>query len=569
MAAKDIKYGADGRERIKQGVDAIADTVKVTLGPRGRTVMLEWAIGYPHVTKDGVKVARFIDLLEEKYAQMGARMVYEVAKKTSKIAGDGTTTASVLVQGFFREGCKLLATGVNPKGLKNGIDKGVAAVVEELKKISRPVNDKNDISHIATIAANNNEEIGAVIADAKEKVGKDGVVIAQEGKSIKTTVEVVEGMHYNRGYISPHFINDQKKLRVVLENPFILIYHEKLTTLHDLITILRQIKRADGPLFIIADEVEGQALATLIANKNNGMLEVAATKPPGFGERRRLNLDDIAVITGGKAISKEVGLELKAITLSHLGRCKRVIVDKENTYIIGGAGRKEAIEEHVREIRAQIRLSTWDYDREQTEKRLAKLVGGVAVIDVGGTTETEVKEKKERIDNALNATNAAIQEGIIPGGGTALVRCQRALEHLDADGEEAFGIEIVRRTIEEPLRQIADNGGFDGSVIIEKVKELDDGFGFNALTGEIGDLIAQGVVDPTKVTRLALQHAASLAATLLTTETVITDKFKKKTGMGTNPHNTIPGLQGHMSKRAAMGADVMDEMVDEMMEEED
>jgi chaperonin GroEL len=567
MAAKDIKYGADGRERIKRGVDTIADAVKVTLGPRGRTVMLEWAIGYPHVTKDGVKVARYIDLVEEKYEQMGARMVYEVAKKTSKIAGDGTTTASVLVQGFFREGCKLLSTGINPKGLKHGMDKAVEAVVEELKRISKPVNDKADIANIATIAANNNLEVGDIIADAKEKVGKDGVVIVQEGKSIKTTVEVVEGMHYNRGYISPHFINDEKKMRVVLENPFVLIYHEKLTTLQDLITILRQIKRADGPLFIIADEVEGQALATLVANKKSGSLDVAATKPPGFGERRRLNLDDIAVMTGGKAISKEVGLDLKAITLSHLGRCKRVIVDKENTYIIGGAGRKETIDEHVRELRAQIRLSTWDYDREQTEKRLAKLIGGVAVIDVGGTTETEVKEKKERIDNALNATNAAIEEGIIPGGGTALVRCLSALDHLDVQGDEAFGVDIVKRTIEEPLRQIADNGGFDGAVVVEKVKELNDGFGFNAQTGEYGDLIAQGVVDPTKVTRLALQHAASLTGTLITTETVVTDRFKKATGVGTNPHGTIPGLGSHMAKRAAMGPDVMDEMIDEMEEE--
>jgi len=567
MAVKEIKYGIDGRESIKKGVDAIADAVKVTLGPRGRNVMLEWAVGYPHVTKDGVKVARYIDQIEGKYAQMGARLVYEVAKKTSKLAGDGTTTACVLLQAFFREGCKLVASGVNSPAIKRGIDKSVQCVVEEMAKIARPVEGFQEIAQIASISANNDAELGGIIANAKEKVGKNGVVIVEEGKGIETTVELVEGMHYDRGYISPYFINDTARMRVVLENPFVLIYDEKLTTLDDLIAILKQIKQADGPLFIIADDVEGQALSTLVTNKVNGNLEVAATKPPGFGERRRLNLDDIAVVTGGKAVSKEVGLQLKGITLEHLGRCKKIVVDKENTYLIGGAGTREDIERHVREVRAQIRLSTWDYDRQQTEKRLAKLVAGVSVIRVGAPTETEMKEKKSRLDNALNATNAAIEEGIVPGGGTALVRCLRALDGLDVKGDEKYGVTVTRRALEEPLRQIAENGYFEGSVILRNVKEKEDGFGFNAETGKFGDLFEQGIIDPVKVTRLALLHAASLASILITTDAVVVDKFKRPMPGQTNPHQTIPGLQKHMARRAQMGADVMDKMVEEEDEE--
>ena len=563
MAAKEIKFSHEGRERIKRGVDSMADTVKITLGPRGRNVMLEWAIGPPHVTKDGVKVARFIDQLEEKYEQMGAQMVYEVAKKTSKIAGDGTTTASLLAQGFFREGCKLVVTGVNPMALKRGIDKAVDVVVEALRNISKPVRGKHEIAYVASVAANNNMEIGEVIADAKEKVGKDGVVIAKEGKGLETTVEVVEGMHYDRGYLSSYFINDQKKMRVELENPHILIYSEKMSALDDLITIIKQIKKAEGPLFIIADDIEGEALSTLVTNKVNGNLEVSATKPPGFGERRRLNLDDIAALTGGKVISKQVGIQLKGITLEHLGRCKQVISDKDNTYLVGGAGTKEEIEEHIRSVKAQINLSTWDYDREQTEKRLAKLIGGVAVVHVGAPTEPAMKEKKARIENALNATNAAIEEGIVPGGGTALIRCLDALETLNLDGDEQYGVHITRRVLEEPLRQIAANGGFDASVIVAKVKAQSDGFGFNAETGEYGDLLDQGVIDPTKVVRLTLQNASSLASMLITSEAVIVDKYKKPQVGKTGPHETIPGLKSHMAKRANIGRDLMDEMIDE------
>lgn len=563
MTAKQVRIGAKGRHRVKKGLDTIADTVKITLGPSGRHVMLEWAVGYPHVTKDGVKVARFIDIVDDILENMGARLAYEVAKKTSKLAGDGTTTASVLAQQFFHESNKLVTAGVNPKILKRGIDKAVAAVVEALHAAAKPVTEKADIRNVAAISANNDFEIGDIIADAMEKVGRDGTILAEEGKGIETTVEHMDGMHYNRGYISPYFITDAKRLRAELENPFVLIYDDNISTMEDLLTILRQIKAADGPLFLICDDLLGQALATLVSNKQNGNLQVAVTKPPGFGERRRMNLDDIAVLTGARVINKELGLELKRVSLDDLGRCKKVICDKDNTFIIGGEGSKAAIEKQLREIRAQIRLSTWDWDREQHEKRLAKLVSGVALVHVGGTTETEMKEKKSRIDNALNATRAAVKEGIVAGGGAALVQCASALDRLELPGDEQFGVVVTRRAISEPLRRIAENAGYEGALIVRKVAEQENGHGFNAYTGRFSDLIADGVIDPVKVTRLALQHAASLSSMLMTTEAVIADKYPKKKIQSTNPHATIPGMQQHMAQRAAMGREQMDAMIDE------
>jgi len=553
MAAKDILFGAEGREKIMRGLDLMADTVKITLGPKGKNVMLEWAIGSPHITKDGVKVARFIDSIEGAFENMGAQLVYEVAKKTSKIAGDGTTTAAVLTQGMYREGVKLVVTGINPRALQRGADKAVEAVVRELRMISKPVKDKHDIAHIASISANNDQEIGEIISNAMEEVGKHGVVLAEEGNGIDTTVEVMEGMHYNRGHISTYFVTDQKRMRTVLNNPFILLYEEKISTLNDLVAILKQINKADGPLMIIADDVEGEALSTLVTNKMNGTLEVAVTKPPGFGDRRKQNLGDIAALTGAQVITKDTGLKLKSVTLDHLGRCKKVIIDKDNTFIVGGAGSKAEIETRIQEVKAQIELSTWDYDQEQMKKRLAKLMGGVAVIYVGAATESEMKEKKSRFENAINATNAAIEEGIVPGGGTALIRCLKALDDFNLDGDEQYGVLAIKRALEAPLRQIADNAGFEGSVIVQQVKDARDGIGFNAETGEYGNLLEQGVIDPTKVTRLALQNAVSLASTLLTTEAFIADKFKKPPPDDLNPHLKIPGMQSHMAKMAQMG----------------
>ena len=564
MAVKDIKFAAEGREAIMRGVDAMADAVKITLGPKGRNVMLEWAIGSPHITKDGVKVARFIDSIEGTFENMGAQLVYEVAKKTSKVAGDGTTTAVVLTQGLCREGYKLVAAGFNPMGLKRGVDKAVQAIVQELRMISKPIKDKNDIAHIASISANNDKEIGEMISDAMEKVGKHGVVLAEEGNGIDTKVEVVEGMHYNRGYISTYFVTDQKRMRTVLNNPFILIYDEKISTLNDLVAILKQIAKADGPLMIIADDVEGEALSILVANKMNGNLEVAATKPPGFGDRRNQNLGDIAALTGAQVVTKEVGIELKNVTLDHLGRCKKVIIDKDNTFIVGGAGSKADIEARIQEVKAQIKLSTWDYDQEQMKKRLAKLIGGVAVIYVGAATETEMKEKKARFENALNATHAAIEKGIVPGGGTAMIRCLKALDEFNLDVDEQYGVLTIKRVLEEPLRQIADNAGFEGSIIVQQVKDAHDGFGFNAETGEFGDLLDQGVIDPTKVIRLALQNAASLASTILATETVIADKYRKPPPENINPHMKMPGMQSHLAKMAQMGGpEVVEEKIRE------
>ncbi len=531
----------------------MADAVKITLGPGGQNVMLEWKIGYPHITKDGVKVARFIDMLPDPLEDMGAQLVYAACKKTSNMVGDGTTTVAVLTQAIFREGCKLAAAGANLVSLKRGIDKAVERVTEELKHISRPVTSKEDIARIAAISANNDTEIGEIVSDAIEKAGKHGKVISEKGNGIHTNTEVLPGMHYDRGYISPYFVTDKPTMRTVLENPFILIYDDKIETVKDLLVLLKQIIKADGPLMIIADDVTGEALSTLIQNKTNGNLEVVITKPPGFGDRRRLNLADIAAITGGQVISKEVGLKIKSVTLEHLGRCNRVIVDKDNTFIVGGWGSKEAVGQRIREIKGQIERSSWDYDREQTEKRLARIAGSIAVVHVGAATETALTEKKARVDNALSATGAALKEGILPGGGTALIRCAKTLDSLRLKGDEALGVAITKRALEEPARLIAHNAGFEGDAVVRRIRESENGTGFNALTGRFQDLLDEGVIDPALVTRHALQNAASVAATLLTTEVAVVDKVKTPPPTLKNPHEAIPKIKEHMARVKQMG----------------
>jgi len=566
MPARKIRFSEDARGKLKKGLDTMADAVKVTLGPGGQNVILEWTIGYPHITKDGVKVARFIDMLPDPLENMGAQLVYAACKKTSEMVGDGTTTVAVLTQALFREGCKLAAAGVNLVAMKRGIDKAVAKVVAELKRSSQPVKTKQEIARIAAISANNDREIGEVVSDAIEKAGEYGKVIAEKGNSIHTRTEVLPGMHYDRGYISSYFVTDQKSMRATLENPFILLYDDKISTVNDLLALLKQILKADGPLMIIADDVTGEALSTLIQNKANGNLEVVVTKPPGFGDRRRLNLEDIAAVTGGQVINKEVGLHIKDLTLDHLGRCDRVIVEKDNTYIVGGRGSKEAIEKRIREVKGQIKISSWNYDREQTEKRLARIAGSIAVIHVGAPTETALVEKKARVENALNAATAARKEGIVPGGGMALIRCAKILKDLKLEGDENFGVTVTRKALEEPGRIIAQNGGFEGDVIVRKIKEADDDVGFNALTGDFGNLLEQGVIDPAMVTRHALQNAASIAATLLTTEVAIVDKVKIPPPTLENPHDAIPQIQNHMAKIKQMGGP---EAAEQRLAEED
>ena len=566
MAARKIRFSENAREKLKKGLDTMADAVKVTLGPGGRNVILEWAVGYPHITKDGVKVARFIDMIEDPLENMGAQLVYVACRETSKTVGDGTTTVAVLTQAFFREGCKLAAAGINLVAMKRGIDKAVEKVVAELKQISQPVQSKQEIARVATISANNEKEIGEIVSDAFEKAGEYGKVLAEEGNGIETDIEVLPGMHYDRGYISSYFVTDPKSMRATLENPYLLLYDDKISTVKDLLILLKQVMKADGPLMIIADDVTGEALSTLIRNKHENNLEVVVTKPPGFGERRRLNLDDIAAVTGGRVISKEVGLKIKSVTLDHLGRCSRVIVDKDNTFIVGGRGEKSTIEKRIREVKAHVGLSTWDYDREQTEKRLARIAGSIVVIHVGAPTETALKEKKARVDNALNATVAAREEGIVPGGGAALIRCARVLDDLTLEGDENFGVIVTKKALPEPARLIADNAGFNGKSIVWKIKEADNGIGFNALTGEFGDLLDQGIIDPTMVTRYALENAASTASTLLTTEVAIVDKVKIPPPTFSNPHQAIPGIENHMAKMEQMGGV---EAVEERLREED
>ena len=527
MPAKMICYGSQAREKMLRGVNILADAVKVTLGPKGRNVVLEKSFGSPTVTKDGVTVAKEITL-EDKYENMGAQMVKEVASKTSDVAGDGTTTATVLAQSIYSEGQKLVAAGTNPMALKRGIEKGVGVVVEELKRMSKAIKGKNEIVQVGSISANNDEMIGKLISEAMDKVGKEGVITVEEAKSMETTLEVVEGMQFDRGYVSPYFITNPEKMEVYLEDPYILINEKKISSMKDMVPILESVAQSGRPLLIIAEDIEGEALATLIVNKLRGTLKAAAVKAPGFGDRRKAMLEDIAILTGGQVISEDLGVKLENVTLNDLGRCKHVRIDKDNTTVIDGAGKKADIEGRIKQIRAQIDETTSDYDREKLQERLAKLIGGVAVIHIGAATETEMKEKKARVEDALNATRAAVEEGIVPGGGVALLRCVSALNGLKVSGEEKAGVGILKRALADPLRNIAQNAGLEGSVVVNAVLEGKDAYGFNAETGSYEDLMKAGVIDPTKVVRFAVQNAASVAALMLTTEAMITDKPEKK-----------------------------------------
>jgi chaperonin GroEL len=525
--AKQITYGDESRQAILRGVNRLADAVKVTLGPKGRNVVLDKKFGSPVITKDGVTVAKEIDL-KEPLENMGAQMVREVASKTSDVAGDGTTTATVLAQAIYREGIKNVTAGANPMDLKKGIEKAVSVVVEELKKLSKPVKGKM-ITQVGTISANNDETIGAIIAGAMEKVGKDGVITVEEAKTLETSLEVVEGMQFDRGYLSPYFVTDPERMEVVLENPLVLIHEKKISSMKDLLPILEQVAKLGKPLLIIAEEVEGEALATLVVNRLRGTLQVAAVKAPGYGDRRKAMLEDIAILTGGKAITEDLGIKLENIKLEDLGRAKKITIDKDNTTIVEGAGKTKDIEGRVRQIRAQIDETTSDYDREKLQERLAKLVGGVAVIKVGAATETEMKEKKARVEDAMHATKAAVEEGIVPGGGVALLRSTKAVDAIKADGDIKVGIQIVRRSLEEPLRQIAQNAGHEGAVVVARVRDSKNPEeGFNALTDEYENLVEAGVIDPTKVVRSALQNAASIASLLLTTEALVSEIPEEK-----------------------------------------
>jgi chaperonin GroEL len=541
MAAKDITYDQAAREKLLAGVNKLADAVRVTLGPKGRNVVIEKSWGSPTVTKDGVTVAKEIEL-EDKFENMGAQMVREVASKTSDVAGDGTTTATVLAQAIFREGSKLVAAGMNPMDLKRGIEKAVAAVVEELGKMSKPTRDSEEIAQVGTISANSDETIGKILAEAMEKVGKEGVITVEEAKSMETVLEVVEGMQFDRGYLSPYFVTDPERMEAVLEDPLILLNEKKISSMKDLLPVLEQVARQGKPLLLVAEEVEGEALATLVVNKIRGTLAVSAVKAPGFGDRRKAMLQDMAILTGGQVISEELGLKLENVTLKDLGRAKRVVVDKDNTTIIDGAGSKKSIEGRCNEIRAQIEKTTSDYDREKLEERLAKLAGGVAVVKVGAATETEMKEKKARVEDALHATRAAVEEGIVPGGGVALLRSQAVLDGVAVEGEQKAGVNIIRRSLEEPLRRIAENAGVEGSIVVDKVKGGKGAFGFNAGTETYEDLVKAGVIDPTKVVRAALQNASSVASLLLTTECMVAEKPKKEEPMPAGGGGGMPGM---------------------------
>jgi chaperonin GroEL len=528
MAAKMIVTGEESRQAILRGVNKLADAVKVTLGPKGRNVVLEKKFGSPVITKDGVTVAKEIEL-EDKLENMGAQMVREVASKTSDVAGDGTTTATLLAQAIFREGVKMVAAGANPMALKRGIDKAVERVVEEIKRMAKPV--KGDmIAHVGTISANGDTMIGNLIAEAMKKVGKDGVITVEESKTMQTELEVVEGMQFDRGYLSPYFVTDPERMECVLEDAYILIHEKKISSMKDLLPLLEQIAKSGKPLLIIAEDVEGEALATLVVNKLRGTLQVCAVKAPGFGDRRKAMLQDIAILTGGKAITEDLGIKLENVRLEDLGRAKKIVVDKDNTTIVEGAGKPSEIEARVRQIRAQIEETTSDYDREKLQERLAKLVGGVAVIKVGAATETELKEKKARVEDAMHATKAAVEEGIVPGGGVAYIRALRALENFKLDDpDENSGVNILRRALEEPLRWIAQNAGWEGSIVVERVKAAkDENFGFNAQTEQFEDLVKAGVIDPAMVSRIALQNAASIAGLLLTTEALVSEIPEKK-----------------------------------------
>ncbi|WP_274627336.1 chaperonin GroEL [Arvimicrobium flavum] len=537
MAAKDVKFHTEAREKMLRGVDILANAVRVTLGPKGRNVVLEKSFGAPRITKDGVTVAKEIEL-EDRFENMGAQMVREVASKTSDVAGDGTTTATVLAQAIVREGAKAVAAGINPMDLKRGIDKSVEAIVAELKAQARKVTNNDEIAQVGTISANGDTEIGRFLAEAMQRVGNEGVITVEEAKTAVTELEVVEGMQFDRGYLSPYFITNQDKMRVELEEPYVLIHEKKLSSLQAMLPVLEAVVQSAKPLLIIAEDVEGEALATLVVNKLRGGLKVAAVKAPGFGDRRKAMLEDIAILTGGTAISEDLGIKLENVTLEMLGRTRKIVVEKESTTIIDGAGRKEEIQGRVAQIRAQIEDTTSDYDREKLQERLAKLAGGVAVIRVGGSTEVEVRERKDRVDDALHATRAAVEEGILPGGGVALLRAGAALDRVALDNsDQGFGLEIVRRAIEAPVRQIAENAGAEGSIIVGKLRESrDPGHGWNAQTNEFGDMFTQGVIDPAKVVRTALQDAASIAGLLVTTEAMVAERPKKEA-----PGPAMPG----------------------------
>ncbi|MBV9945279.1 MAG: chaperonin GroEL [Myxococcales bacterium] len=535
MAAKEIVYTENARNLILAGVNALADAVKVTLGPKGRNVVIEKSFGSPTVTKDGVTVAKEIEL-ENRFENMGAQMVREVASKTSDVAGDGTTTATVLAQAIYREGSKLVAAGHNPMEIKRGIDKAVEAVVQSLKGLAKQTKDPKEIEHVGTISANGDKEIGTKLAEAMQKVGKEGVITVEESKTAETTLEVVEGMQFDRGYLSPYFVTDPERMEAVQEDAYILISEKKISNMKDLLPVLEAIARSQKPLLIIAEDIEGEALATLVVNKLRGTLHCAATKAPGFGDRRKEMLKDIAVLTGGQVIAEELGLKLENVTISDLGRAKRVTLDKDNTTIVDGAGDKNKIKGRIEEIRKQIETTTSDYDREKLQERLAKLVGGVAVVKVGAATETEMKEKKARVEDALHATRAAVEEGIVAGGGVALLRGQPALEGIKVDEEQRFGVQIIRRALEEPLRMIAQNAGLEGSIVVNKVREGKDDFGYNAASDQYGNLVQMGVIDPVKVVRTALQNAASVAGLMLTTECLVAERPKEEKNGGAGAH---------------------------------
>ncbi len=536
-----IKYDMKAREAMLKGVRTLADAVVVTLGPRGRNVVLDKSWGSPKVTKDGVTVAKEIEL-EDKFENMGAQMVKEVASKTSDMAGDGTTTATLLTRSIYEEGQKLVAAGHNPMAIKRGIDAAVGVVVKELQNLSKPTQDQREIAQVATISANNDVTIGKIIAEAMNKVGKEGVITVEEAKSMETTLEVVEGMQFDRGYLSPYFVTNAEKMVASLEDAYILINEKKISNMKDLLPILEQVAKMGRPLLIIAEDLEGEALATLVVNKLRGTLQVAAVKAPGFGDRRKAMLEDIAVLVGGQVVSEDLGIKLENVTVSDLGKAKRINIDKDNTTIVDGAGSRSAIEGRVKQIRAQIEETTSDYDREKLQERLAKLIGGVAVVNVGAATETEMKEKKARVENALNATRAAVEEGIVPGGGVALVRCLAALEEMKIKADQKLGVKVIIRAMEEPLRQIANNAGSEGSVVIDKVKNGKGAFGYNAETDTYEDLMKAGIMDPTKVVRLALQNAASVASLMLTTQAMVAEKPEEKKGM----HPGAQGMGGEM-----------------------
>ncbi|MDR4495373.1 MAG: chaperonin GroEL [Nitrospirales bacterium] len=542
--AKQLQYSEQARASILRGVNQLADAVKATLGPKGRNAILDKKFGAPTITKDGVTVAKEIEL-KNPYENMGAQLVREVASKTSDVAGDGTTTATVLAQAIYREGVKNITAGANPMEIKRGIDKAVEVAIEELKKISKPCQNKKEISQIGSISANNDHTIGDLIAEAMDKVGKDGVITVEEAKSMSTSLDVVEGMQFDRGYISPYFVTNADRMEASLEDAFLLIVEKKVSAMKDLLPILEQVAKMGKPLVIIAEDVEGEALATLVVNKLRGTLNVAAVKAPGFGDRRKAMLEDIATLTGGQVISEEVGLKLESVKLTDLGRAKRVNIDKDNTTIVEGAGDPKRIEGRVKQIKTQVEETTSDYDREKLQERLAKMVGGVAVINVGAATETEMKEKKARVEDALHATKAAVEEGIVPGGGVALLRCVPALDKLKLNHDQQVGVNIVRRALEEPIRQISINAGEEGSIIVEKVRAETTSRGFNAASGEYVDMVEAGVIDPTKVSRCALQNAASVASLMLTTEVMVTDipEEKKEAPMGGHDHG-MGGMGG-------------------------